>query len=197
MSSAPDNGGPVRRQLRVDTVRRDRPQPALRHRRDRRQAPRRRPRRHAAPHRQHRARPAGPPSTQARPASAPSLAVGPRMASTLGQRHRPNPQQPEPAARPDPNPKGKAGQTSGSHAPTDPRTTSTPRSNHPTIHISGSRLSSRLYCPARTGFQTVPDQDLSRYRTPRRGFSHRIYPQRRHTPLAFSTGGEPAAPRPF
>jgi hypothetical protein len=33
----------------------------------------------------------------------------------------PNPQQPEPAARPDPNPKGKAGQTSGSHAPTDPR----------------------------------------------------------------------------
>ena len=68
--------GTLRRQLGLDPVRRDRPQPAARRRRAGRRRPRRRPRGHPAPaHRQH-PRPPGPTPTPTDPAPTHALALG-------------------------------------------------------------------------------------------------------------------------
>src|SRR6185312_12834352 len=85
---AEDNLGALRRELGLDPVRGDRPQPAARRRDTGRAAARRHAWGHpAAQNRQH-PRPPGPPTTPARPTPTHPLALGRRVASIVAQYHR-------------------------------------------------------------------------------------------------------------
>ena len=87
-SASPHALGALRRELGLDPVRGDRPQPAARRRDTGRAAARRHAWGHpAAQNRQH-PRPPGPPTTPARPTPTHPLALGRRVASIVAQYHR-------------------------------------------------------------------------------------------------------------
>ena len=118
-----------RRQLRLDALRRDRPQPAPRRRHPRRPTPHPRPRRDPAPTVDQRARPAGPTRPRTRAAPTQPVALGARLAAAVGPDHRPH-HRTQPTRRcltptrrkPGPSTpiSGKAGQTSDSDTPPTP-----------------------------------------------------------------------------
>jgi hypothetical protein len=78
----------LQRQLRLDPVRRDRPQPAARGRRAGRWYPRSSPRGHPAATHRHHPRPPGSTPTQTRPASTAPLALVPSLACPVAQHDR-------------------------------------------------------------------------------------------------------------
>ena len=80
--------GSLRRQLRLDPVRGDRPQPAARRRRPGRRPAHPRTRIDAAPQDRHRPGPAGPPATPTDPAPTHPLALVQTLAYVVAQHHR-------------------------------------------------------------------------------------------------------------
>ena len=120
---------PLRRQLRLDPVRGDRPQPAARRRRPRRRPAHPRPRINATPQDRHRPGPAGPPATPTDPAPTQPLALVKGMACAVAQHHRTQPT----TARnhPDHPPKGPTGTHRKSWADQQHTMHATQPDNHP------------------------------------------------------------------
>jgi len=115
---------PLRRQLRLGAMRRDRPQPAACCRRPRRRPVHPRTRINPAAHHRQRARPLGPPATPTDPAPAHPLALVKGLACTVAQHHRTQSTAVcntlTPAERPNRNTQEKLGRPADTtHPPTD------------------------------------------------------------------------------
>ena len=139
--------GPIRRELRLDPVRRDRPQPAARGRCPRRRGAHPSTRIDAAPQDRQRCRPTGPTATPPDPAPTHPLALVQSLACTVAQHHRIQPTTERDTlttrrkARPERT--GKAGQTSSYPTPTPQQSRSTKTRRLSPRFVGGSRLSHR------------------------------------------------------